>query len=127
MKIVDMHCDTIMRMALSDGKIALRENDGHIDIAKLQKGGCLAQFFAIFIPMMKMKEIYGEDSSYKYFNKAYEVYLSEMEKNKDFILPARNYDEIIEQWRIITKAKEERCPPSLQSKKATLFRARWKE
>ncbi|MBQ6868679.1 MAG: dipeptidase [Clostridia bacterium] len=95
MKIVDMHCDTIMRMALSDGKIALRENDGHIDIAKLQKGGCLAQFFAIFIPMMKMKEIYGEDSSYKYFNKAYEVYLSEMEKNKDFILPARNYDEIM--------------------------------
>ena len=45
--IVDLHCDTLMGCYRG---MPLAKNDGHIDLEKLQKGGALAQFFAIWIP-----------------------------------------------------------------------------
>ena len=50
MRIIDTHCDTIGEcIARSQGKITLQNNPGHINVEKLQKGGALAEFFAIFI------------------------------------------------------------------------------
>ena len=41
MHIIDMHCDTVLRCYLN--KYSLAENPGHIDLAKLKQGGCLAR------------------------------------------------------------------------------------
>ena len=44
MKVVDMHCDTILKLYddLHHGKEgSLLENDGHIDLKKMQKGDYL--------------------------------------------------------------------------------------
>ena len=46
MKVVDMHCDTILKLYddLHHGKEgSLLENDGHIDLKKMQKGNYLLQ------------------------------------------------------------------------------------
>ena len=46
MKVVDMHCDTILKLYddLHHGKEgSLLENDGHIDLKKMQKGDYLLQ------------------------------------------------------------------------------------
>ena len=52
MKVVDMHCDTILKLYddLHHGKEgSLLENDGHIDLKKMQKGDNLLQNFSIFV------------------------------------------------------------------------------
>ena len=46
MKVVDMHCDTILKLYddLHHGEEgSLLENDGHIDLKKMQKGDYLLQ------------------------------------------------------------------------------------
>ena len=54
MKVVDMHCDTILKLYddLHHGKEgSLLENDGHIDLKKMQKGDYLLQNFAMFVDL----------------------------------------------------------------------------
>ena len=54
MKVVDMHCDTILKLYddLHHGKKgSLLENDGHIDLKKMQKGDYLLQNFAMFVDL----------------------------------------------------------------------------
>lgn len=48
MKYIDLHCDTLMPFAM-DEKFNLFENRSMIDLQKLQKGDCMAQFFAMFM------------------------------------------------------------------------------
>lgn len=97
MRFVDLHCDTIGQcVARSGGAITLRRNNGHIDIEKLQKGGSLAQFFAIFILTHNEAEKAGiHMTPYEYFNFVHEAYLREMKDNADAIAPAMNYDDIM--------------------------------
>lgn len=51
MKYIDLHCDTLMMFAGEGGD--LYENTMAVDLARLQKGSCLAQFFAIWMPDQK--------------------------------------------------------------------------
>jgi membrane dipeptidase len=51
MKVIDLHCDTILKIKESGSKQKLNENEYCVDIKKLQKGGFLAQFFALFVDM----------------------------------------------------------------------------
>ncbi len=49
---MDMHCDTVLQLYHNRTKAvphSLYQNDEHIDIVKMQKGGCLLQNFAIFV------------------------------------------------------------------------------
>lgn len=58
MKFIDMHCDTISSIYLDrmGGEVKnLRENNGHVDLARLKKGGCLAQNFALFTILKKIR------------------------------------------------------------------------
>ena len=48
MRIIDLHCDTILNCYLNGEN--LHTYSGHINLDKLKKGGCLAQCFALFIP-----------------------------------------------------------------------------
>ena len=84
MKYVDMHCDTAD--LLFEKKSDLYQNDLHIDITKMKKGECLLQNFAVFTNMAK------QDSS---FTKAcIDYYYSQLDKNKDYIRPVLNYEDI---------------------------------
>ena len=97
MRFVDLHCDTMGEcIARSGGAVALRRNNGHIDMEKLQKGGALAQFFAIFIPTHAEAEKAGlKMTPSEYFNFVYAAYLREMEANADAIAPAMNCGDIL--------------------------------
>lgn len=48
MGYIDLHCDTLMVFAGENG--SLYENRMAIDIKRLRKGGCTAQFFAVWLP-----------------------------------------------------------------------------
>lgn len=68
MKFIDMHCDTLMHLA-KNGKENLIKNSFCVDFERMQKGGCLAQFFAVFLPSEDMwKDIksgtYSSDEKY---------------------------------------------------------------
>lgn len=56
MKLIDLHCDTILRFVDSEGKIKLEKSDLCIDVQKLRKAGSFAQFFAIYVDLDKYKE-----------------------------------------------------------------------
>lgn len=83
MRVIDLHCDTLLN-AYRDNNCGLFDNSGHISLKKMQQGGALAQFFAIYISRNEMKTI----DPYEIFQEVYKVYQREMEKNKDMILPA---------------------------------------
>ncbi len=95
MKILDMHCDTILECLVKD--CGLRENDLHIDLMKLKKGGALGQFFALWIPTEADAAEYGVKGTPKeLFYLLYDRYVSEMKKNSDLILPALSYQDILD-------------------------------
>ena len=95
MNIIDMHCDTICSLTTSEVPKNLYDYEGQISVKKLQEGGSLAQFFAIFIPTHRGEPEPIPESAYKFYKKALNVFNTEMEKNKAYILPAHNYNEIM--------------------------------
>lgn len=83
MKIIDMHCDTLLACYRSPS-YTLSTNSGHISVDKLLQGNALAQFFAIFISP-KEKALM---EPYDIFNKVYETYKTQLELNSNYIRPA---------------------------------------
>lgn len=79
MKIVDMHCDTVVE-AFKTGQ-RLNKNSLHIDIAKLRKGNYLLQNMAIFLDSRRDKNItklakeiisfYKEETDFNSINRVY--------------------------------------------------------
>ena len=92
MRIVDLHCDTLLRAFEYD--YALAENTGHVDIGKLKKGGSLAQFFAIFLPFNGVDKGDVHYDRYELFQEIYKLYCREMEANQDSIAPALSFEDI---------------------------------
>lgn len=94
MKTIDLHCDTIMRFY--DGEHLDGMENASINLEKLKQGECLAQCFAIFVPTGACAQRMGlSDTPEEYFDKAYAVYLREMEFNKDSIRPAYSVSDIL--------------------------------
>ncbi len=54
MSYIDLHCDTLQVFAGKGG--SLYENRMSVDIRRLLKGGCKAQFFAVWLPDQETKE-----------------------------------------------------------------------
>ena len=95
MKTIDMHCDTIMKLCMdSKNNIEsnLRNNEYHIDLEKMKKGEYLAQCFAMFVP-------FTVENPFETCMDMISRYYDEIEANKDYILPAFNYQDIIENKR----------------------------
>lgn len=92
MKLIDLHCDTILRCVDSEGKVKLGKNDLCIDVQKLRKAGSLAQFFAMYVDLDKDAEpmdrcldmidcFYNEiEENSKYI--AFSGSISDMERNR---------------------------------------------
>ncbi|KAB3532540.1 membrane dipeptidase [Alkaliphilus pronyensis] len=97
MEVIDLHCDTIYRLYMDKNKYGLKENPYHIDIGKLIKGNSIAQFFALYIDLLKAKEL--NHRPYEAANKLLKLFCSEVEKNSDVIGIAKNYLELEENIR----------------------------
>lgn len=90
MKIIDMHCDTIMALMNTENNIY--ESDNMIDLKKLQEGDYLLQCFAMFVPYASKEE--ENYSPFEVCNKMIDRYYQEIEKYPDLIKPAFNYQDI---------------------------------
>lgn len=93
MKVIDMHCDTILKLYenhLNHKNGSLLENDEHLDLKKMQKGDYLLQNFAMFVHL---------DENPKPFLKAHQLidyYYQEIEKYPEIIKPVYCYQDIID-------------------------------
>ena len=82
MKVIDMHCDTIMKLYHDqrDGKnTELRSSDCNISIEKMEKGDYLCQTFAMFVYLG------GVENAFEICNEMIDVFYNELEKNQDKI------------------------------------------
>lgn len=92
MKVIDMHCDTIVRILEEREKgndTCLLKNELNIDLHKMKKGDYLLQNFAIFTPLKMV------DNPVLHAQTGIDCFYQEMEKNKDWIRPVVSYQEII--------------------------------
>lgn len=90
MNIVDFHCDTILKLMDDKDNLNLRRNKFHIDIEKLKNGNSMAQFFALYVDLKEA------DNPFEICLEMADKLYIELEKNKDDIVIATNYDELIE-------------------------------
>ncbi|MBQ4251812.1 MAG: dipeptidase [Erysipelotrichaceae bacterium] len=91
-KAIDMHCDTVPNLLYGNGQ--LRENDGHLSLLKMKKGGYMMQCFAMFV--------YLQSQDYTPFaqcNRYIDFYYEQINKNSDLIRPATTVEEISENDR----------------------------
>ncbi|WP_053956114.1 dipeptidase [Inediibacterium massiliense] len=88
MRVIDLHCDTILRLMEDKESLELKRNLYSIDIEKLKKANSMAQFFALYI------DLKGEGPLENALEMLDKFYI-EMNKNKDSICIAKNYEELM--------------------------------
>lgn len=91
MKVVDMHCDTILALfnKNKEGKAeSLLKNSLQIDLTKMKQGDYLLQNFAMFVHLKKV------DNPIIMAHQLIDLYYSEIEKNQDLIRPVLSYQDI---------------------------------
>ncbi len=60
MNYIDLHCDTLMGAFFSKKTDIGQMEKASIDLERLKKGSCMAQFFAIFLPSLPTREKMGD-------------------------------------------------------------------
>ena len=90
MKVIDMHCDTIMALMNTENNIF--NSDNMIDLIKLQQGDYLLQCFAMFVPYASKDD--DKYSPFEVCHKMIDRYYQEIEKYPHIIKPAFNYEDI---------------------------------
>ncbi len=90
MKIVDMHCDTILKIYDNGG--SLLENDFNIDLKKMLAGDYLLQNFAMFVDLKDSLDPLTKAQ------RLIDLYYREIDKYKDLIRPVFSYDDIISNY-----------------------------
>ena len=95
MRIIDLHCDTILNCYLNGEN--LHTYSGHINLDKLKKGGCLAQCFALFIPThdAALECFEQEKDPWELYQDLLSVYQENMKLCSDVIQPAFSADDIL--------------------------------
>jgi len=89
MNVIDLHCDTILKCMEDGEKFGIAENEFSIDLKKLKQANSLAQFFALYVDLKEFED------PFKYCMKMANKFFRELEKNKDQIKIAKNYNDII--------------------------------
>lgn len=92
MKILDLHCDTILKLYQDENK-SLYKNDFHVDIEKLKEGNSLGQFFAVFIELNKLLK--NNSSPYEQCLNMIDVFYKELKINDKHIAFAKNYEDLV--------------------------------
>lgn len=95
MRIIDLHCDTILNCYLNGDN--LHTYSGHINLDKLKKGGCLAQCFALFIPThdAALECFEQEKDPWELYQDLLSVYQENIKLCSDVIRPAFSADDIL--------------------------------
>ena len=89
MRIVDMHCDTLLVLRMTGRD--LDNIDAHINVEKLRRGGALLQSFAVFTPTGPEAKIYRlSESHWEFFLNSVELYEKQLERCKADIAPMRS-------------------------------------
>lgn len=57
---IDLHCDTLMQALMAGQQDVCHFEKAMVDVDRLQQGGCLAQFFAIFMPPLSYRAKLGD-------------------------------------------------------------------
>ncbi len=94
MKIIDLHCDTLMLLN-EDKKYSLYKNDGHIDLKRLSKGNVAAQCFAIFLPQSD-NETDTSGKNFKLLKKQFKLFKKQMQMYSGLTSQAINECQICE-------------------------------
>ncbi len=87
MDIIDMHCDTLIRL---NDNIRLRNNNLHIDLTRMKQSNYLLQNFAIFTNIDKV------ENRLHFVLKNINKFYKEMEENKDLIKQVLTYQDILD-------------------------------
>ncbi|GAA0177670.1 dipeptidase [Clostridium sediminicola] len=87
MNLIDFHCDTIYKVLKDNSN--LLNNSYHVDINKLIKSNSIAQFFAMCVNLYESKDPLQDCLL------MVDRFHTELEKNKDKINLATNYNEIM--------------------------------
>ena len=89
MRIIDLHCDTILKLMENEKTLNLRENNFSVDLKKLRKCSSLAQFFALFV-MLKENV-----SPFELCKAMLRKFKKEMDDNSDIVNHAVSYEDIL--------------------------------
>lgn len=92
MKIIDFHCDTILKLMDDKDRLELRKNKFHIDIEKLREGSSMAQFFALYVDLQETENAF--ETCLEMADKFY----TELGKNKNDIAIATNYKQLMKNY-----------------------------
>ena len=96
MKVVDMHCDTILELykARERGEeISLLDIDLHIDLKKMEAGDYFLQNFALFV------DLKGTEDPFLTCVRMADLFYQVMEENRDRISPVTTWAEIERNWK----------------------------
>ncbi len=93
---IDLHCDTLMEgwQRLEHDVISIP--DTQVDLTRLKKNGCRAQFFAIFMPPLTMKSRLGNifPTDEEHITRLYRIFQTTLLKNPDAVAFAGKYDDL---------------------------------
>lgn len=92
MKVIDMHCDTILRL-IDNNEESLYENKGHLDVKRMKKTGYTLQCFAMFVNLHK------HENALERGLEMIDKYYQELEKNSEYIRPIFTYSDIEENMK----------------------------
>jgi membrane dipeptidase len=96
LKFIDLHCDTIDKVARSNGAAGLRSSDFDINLEKMIRGGAMVQFFALFTRVHTSLQKVGMTlPPYEYLQWVYDCYQRELAANADLIAPVYSYQDIL--------------------------------
>jgi len=98
MKYIDMHCDTLMKLADKIEGQNLHKNDiTSVDFLRMKESNCMAEFFAIFLLSEKMFDemgkVYIPDD--EYIHKLVNVLKTSVKENEDIISMAYNANDLL--------------------------------
>ena len=82
MKLIDMHCDTLMKL-LDQPEKSLAELDAEVNLPGLKQAGSMAQFFACFTNLMDYPQ-----PPERAYDEAYQTVLRMIERMKEEIQKA---------------------------------------
>lgn len=87
MKMIDLHCDTVLRLMEGGEIVSLRQNELSVDIQKLRKGGVVGQFFALFVDMAE------HNDPFQYCHMMLDRFYREIEENGNDVALALDYND----------------------------------
>lgn len=97
MKYIDMHCDTLMLAWMRKQADIYDCPEMMVDISRLAKGDCKAQFFAIFLPSPRMKARMGLEAMNDddYITQLASILRNTLEHHSEKVAPAGNLADIL--------------------------------